>query len=267
VTFEYNPVALDVIGESRDSLRDDFTITDVPLMYISSIQVLDAISGEPTGETLDSKGGFGAGGFGMGGFGIGAGADYRLVVEEPTLRHSVREDNYIEFAEAWAAASLRVNFWYGSAIAAIQAFCDDRNNQNQCASLLVRCFIPVYVDATETIIYDIDVADETTAISADDMLTLIKTAIDDVDAGRALEFSDLIDVFYNNGAVRVDLGTLESLRGEIHNQDGAVTFIKPTSDGSLTIPDDDIPDPTDRPLSPRIARFKARSITLQRNVV
>ena len=267
VTFEYNPITIDVIKEARSTAREDFTITDVPLMYIESVEVLDPVSGDPNGTVLDDHGGYGAGGYGLGGYGIGAGADYKLMVVEPTLRFSELEDNYIEFATVWAAQSLRVNFWYASAIAAIQAFCDDRNNQNQCASLLVRHFIPVYVDGSEALVYDINVADEPSAITADEMTELIEEAINDVDEGNALEFSNLVDVFYNNGAVRVDLGTLDSLRGELHHENGTTEFILPSSDGSLTIPDEDIPDPTDKPLSPRIARFRARSVTIERNVV
>lgn len=267
VTFEYNPVSVDVIKEARSTAREDFTITDVPLMYIESVEQLDPISGEPNGTMLSGLGGYGAGGFGIGGYGIGSGADYLLKVAEPTLRHSVNEDNYIEFSAAWASQAMRITFWYASAIAAIQAFCDDRNNQNQCASLLARHFIPIYVDVTETLVYDIDAADESTAITVAEMTAFIEAAIDDVDEGNSLEFSDLVDVFYDHGAVRVDLGALNSIRGELHHQNGAVEFILPADDGSLTVPDEDIDDPTDKPLSPRIARFRVRNITLQRNVV
>ena len=267
VTFEYNPVSIDVIKTAKTALRTDFTITNVPLMDIESVEVLDAISGQPTGTVLEQLGGYGAGGYGMGGYGVGAGADYELIVVEPTLRHSELEDCYIEFAQAYAAYALRVNYTYASAIPAIQAFCDDRSNQNQCASLLVRHFIPVYVDGSETIIYEIPAAIEETAITAAAMLVLVKAFVNDVDEGAALELSDLVDVFYDNGASKVDLGTLYSMRGEIHNHDGSVIFVLPTDDGSLTIPSDTIDDPSDKPLSPRIARFRARDITLQRNVV
>jgi hypothetical protein len=267
VAFEYNPVTIDVIKEARSTDRETFTITDTPLMLITSVEVLDPLSGEPTGELLDSFGGYGAGGYGLGGYGVGGGADYKLVVDEPTLRHSEREDNYIEFAATHLGKSVRVNYEYASAIPPIQAFMDDRNEQSQSASLLARHYIPVFTDATETIIYDIRTADETTAISVDEMTDLLKTFINDVDEGKALEISDLIDLLYNNGAVRVDLSTMNSLRGEIHNHDGSVIFTLPASDGSIFIPEDPIADPSDKPLSPRIARFRARDIQLSRNLV
>jgi hypothetical protein len=46
-----------------------------------------------------------------------------------------------------------------------------------------------------------------------------------------------------------------------------VVFATVDTEGSIEIPNDEIPDPTDRPLSPRIARFRARDIDLQRNLV
>jgi hypothetical protein len=266
VTFDYNPVTIDVIRAARSTDREPFTITDVPLMYIESIEVLDPLSGEPTGEVLDGKGGYGAGGYGMGGYGIGAGIDYAFQVFIPTLRHSWREDNYIEFSDLLVGISVRVNYKYASAIPPIQAFMDDRNNQSETASLLARHFIPVFVDTTKGIVYDIPVDAAATAITVDDMTDLVKAEIEAVDEGRALEVSDIIDLLYNNGAERVDIDSVKSLRGEIHNHDGSVVFTLPDAAGDLAIPDDPIPDPTDKPLSPRIARFRARDISITRNV-
>jgi len=266
VTYEYNPVTVDVIKAARTS-REDFTITDVPLMYIASIEVLDPLSGEPTGDVLSGVGGYGAGGFGAGGYGVGSSPQYQLVVGEPTLRHSEREDNYIEFSEDLVATSLRVNYRYASAIPAIQAFMDDRNNQSETASLLARHFIPVFVDADAPITYDVPAANEATAITEEEMTDLVKEFIDDIDEGNPLEISDLVDVLYDAGAVRVDLGKLEALRGEIHLHDGSVEFAVPDDTGAIAIPNEDIPDPTDKPLSPRIARFIARDITFTRSLV
>ena len=231
------------------------------------VEVLDPLSGEPTGELLDNVGGYGSGGYGVGGYGVGGGADYKLVVVEPTLRHSELEDNYIEFAAVHVGKYVRVNYEHASAIPPIQAFMDDRNEQSQSASLIARHYIPIYVDATETIVYDIETADAATALSAAAMAEVLKDFIDDIDEEDDLQISDAVDLMYNNGAVRVDLGTMNSMRGEIHNQNGSVIFTLPQSDGSIAIPNDPIPDPSDKPLSPRIARFRARNISLERNLV
>lgn len=267
ISYEYNPATIDVIKAVRSTARTDFTILNVPLMYIDSIEVLDPLSGEPTGALLSGSAGYGTGGYGAGGFGVGLGADYWFVVVEPTLRHSEREDNYIEFSELSLGLSVRINYQYASAIPPIQSFMDDRDNQSETASLLARHFIPVFVDSTKPLIYEIPTSTSATALSVDEMTEIVKQFIDDIDAGNPLEVSDIIDVLYDNGATRVDLGALTTLRGEIHNHDGSVVFATVDTEGSIEIPNDEIPDPTDRPLSPRIARFRARDIDLQRNLV
>lgn len=266
IAYEYNPVTVDVIKEARDEDRTDFTITDVPLMYIDSIEVLDPLSGEPTGDVLNGVGGYGAGGYGGGGYGVGSSPTYQFIVTQPTLRHSEREDNYIEFDESQAAASLRVNYKYASAIPPIQAFMDDRNNQSETASLVARHFIPVYIDAPAAIQYNISTSTQSSALTADEMLELVMSYINDVDEGNPLEISDLVDVLYDNGAIFVDLGAIGRIKGEIHNHDGSIVFASPDDTGAIRIPDDEIPDPTDKPLSPRIARFIARDITLTRTL-
>jgi hypothetical protein len=266
VAFEFNPVTVDVIKDARAVDREPFTITDTPFMQILSIEVLDPLSGEPTGEVLDSIGGYGAGGYGQGGYGIGSGADFLLVVEESTLRHSELEDNYIQFSSIHVGRSVRINYEHASAIPPIQAFMDDRNEQSQSASLIARHYIPVYTDATENLGYSIPTSEEATAITVDEMTVLFKDFIDDVDGGNDLQISDLVDLLYNNGATQVDLGSMNSIRGEIHNHDGSVIFTLPNDAGSISIPDDPIDDPSDKPLSPRIARFRARNITLERSL-
>ena len=267
VSYEYNPVSVDVVETPRSSDREVFTVTDVPMMYVESIEVLDPLSGEPTGELLSSLAGFGAGPFGIGGFGIGSGADYRLLVEDPTLRHSANENNYIEFEAGFVGYSLRINYLHASAIPPIQAFMDDRNNQSMTASLLARHHIPIYVDSQKAIGYDIRAADETTSVSTDEMVILIENLVNDIDQNSDLETSDLIDLMYDNGAVRVDISSMQSLRGEIHNHDGSIGYTLPNDAGSMIIPSGDIADPTDRPLSPRIARFRSRAISVTRSVV
>lgn len=267
VSFGYNAIGVDVITPARSVSREPYTIEDVPIMYVSSVEVLDPLSGDTTGTFLSQDGGYGTGGYGAGGYGAGAGADYRFVVNQPLFRHSVNEDNFIEFAQSFLGFSVRVSYDYAPAIAPIQAFVEDESERNVAASLLVRHYIPVFVDGPTAIIYDINAEDEETAITVDELTDAVKEFVTDIDEGKPLELSDLVDFLYDNGAVRVDLGTVQQLSGEIHNHDGSVEYISPNTEGSLEIPDLPIPDPTNKPLSQRIARFRGRNITLERNLV
>ena len=267
VAYEYNPVSVDICAVLRAADRAGYTIQNVPLMLITSVEVLDPLSGEPTGVTLSGSGGYGFGGFGMGGFGVGSGPDYHLVVMDPWLRFSMSESNLVEFKQSDVGLSVRVSYLYASAVAAVQAFCDDRDNQSETASLLVKHFIPVFVETTKDIEYNIPAATQTSAISVDAMVAALTTVIDNTDEGKALELSDLVDEFYNNGAVWVSFDGLESLLGSIHHVDGAVEFVVPTVKGVMQIPDRVIPDPSTRPMSPRITRFVTRSLGLARSVI
>lgn len=264
VSYQYNPVAIDVIQSERSASRVGHTITDVPLMLIENIEVLDSVSGEPTGVFLSGLGGFGVGGFGEGPYGIGSASDYQLVVTKPTHRFSVLEDNYIEFDGEQVGVSVRVRYKHASAVPALQAFCDDRNNQSQSASLLVKTFLPVFVDTREAVSYRIAAADEASAITVDEMTQLVIDAIDDIDEGQPLEVSDIVDLLYDNGAVWVNLQTLMRLLGSLHHADATVNFITPDSTGVMAVPDTPFPDPTTKPMTPRITRFVPHSISLQR---
>src|SRR5262249_26886042 len=102
VTYEYNPVAIDIIRAPRSSGRAAHTITDVPVLRVSGVQKLDPLTLEPTGALYRNQGGFGGGAFGAGRYGSGTGADYQLRVTDPNLRFSVREDSYLEFQQELA---------------------------------------------------------------------------------------------------------------------------------------------------------------------
>ena len=267
VAFEHNPISIDVIQAARSLARSPFTIVNVPLMRLVQIAVLDPISGDPTGEFLDNVGGFGTGGFGTGGFGVGGGSDYRLVVTEPTLRFSQKEDNFIEFNLEFLGFSVRVDYIYASAIAALQAFVEDEQNRTEAADLLVRHFNPVFIETPEPIVYQIPASTEPTAVTVAEMTTLVETFINDVGGGEDLEASDLVDLLYDNGAVRVDLDSVTALKGILHHHNGQTEFLFMDPNGVMGIPDDPIPDPTDKPISPRIARFIAAEVELERTVV
>lgn len=266
VLYEYNPVAIDIAREVRGPTREGYTITDVPMMLIESIEVLDSVSGEPTGVFLSGAGGFGAGGFGMGGFGMGSIPDYRLVVPDPTLRFSWLESNYIEFSGLQLGVSVRVTYKHASAVPALQAFCDDRNNQSQSASLVVKTFLPVFVESTSPIEYQIAPSDSVGGLTVEEMTEKVNELIDDIDEEKPLEISDIIDLLYDNGANWVDVEALMGLVGEMHLADATVSFIAPDAKGVMSIPDSPIEDPTTRPMSPRIVRFIPHGIVLQRTV-
>jgi hypothetical protein len=266
VTYEYNPVTVDLIQTPRSNERAPYTITDVPAVKVTGVEKLDPLSLQPTGALFRDRGGFGVGPYGAGVYGVGTGADYQLRVSDPNRRFSVREDNYLEFQQALVGQSARVHYDFDADVPTLQAFCDDPENQTEAASLLVRHFVPVYVDGLDPIVYTIPAATQATALAETDVLAKIVVFINGLTEGQNLEASDLVDLLYNQGADEVDLGPLLKLRGTVEHQDGSIEFIAPDARGVLAIPSLPIPDPSPRPLSPRIARFIARNLTVSRTI-
>jgi hypothetical protein len=266
VRYDYNPVSIDLIEAPRSNDRAAYTITDVPVLQVTGVQKLDPLTLQPTGALFRDRGGFGVGPFGAGVYGSGTGADYQLRVSDPNRRFSVREDNYLEFQQALAGQSARVLYDFDGDVPVLQAYCDDPQNQTEAASLLARHFVPVYVDSVQPIAYTIPAASQATALSEADMLAKIVVSINALSEGQNLQASDLIDLLYNNGADEVDLGPFTKLRGTVLHQDGSIEFLSPDARGILAIPSAPIPDPSRRPLSPRIARFIAGSLTVSRTV-
>lgn len=266
VSIDYNPVTVDLIAAPRSPGRAPYTITDVPVLEVTAVQKLDPLKLQPTGLLYRDRGGCGAGGFGAGAYGSGTGADWRLRVSDPTRRFSAADESYLEFQQRLVGQSARVVYRYDPNIAPLQAFCDDSQNQTEAASLLVRHYVDVLVEYAKPIAYTIAASSQATALSEDAMAAKIVGFINSLGEGQNLEASDLIDLLYNNGAEEVDIDRVMSVRGAIQHQDGSVEYITPDARGILAIPSRPIPNPSRRPVSPRIARFVAAEIRVSRTM-
>ena len=265
VSYDYNPLSIDVIKSVRDASRENYTITDVPLMRLNSIEILDPTTLEPTGIYLDSVGGYGQGAYGAGPFGVGTVEDYVLKISIPNLRFSVDEDNFIDISYTYFGYCLRVNFDYASEITTYQDFMDDPQNNVETAMLKAKHFIPTYVSTVSPIVYYVQ-ASNTSALTESEVQEAVEGLINDTRIRTNVEISDIVDILYNSGADRVNLDF--QLKGEIHNTNGDVQFILSDSDGILEIPDNVsaltyLPD-TDKPLSKEIAHFIPDAIVLTR---
>ena len=266
VTYDYNPIAIDIIKSVRSAARTDYTITATPVMRIKSIEVLDPSTLLPTGTFLDSTGGYGQGPYGAGSYGIGTSADWVLRMAIPNLRFSADEDGYIDIVQAKLGFSLRVLYETATEITTYQDYVDDTQNNVEAATLKVKHFIPVYVSTgTGGLTYRVK-ASNTSALSATDMLTAVNALVEGTKIQTNLELSDIVNLLYNNGADQVDLDFV--LRGVAHHTDGDEEIFENTAEGILEIPtnlptDGTLTD-TDKPLSQNIAHFMADVIVLDR---
>jgi len=269
VQFSYTPLTID-IGSSVSRAdgtrgvrpgREDMTIGEAAFLRVSSIELIDPLTGEPTGQLLKTSGGFGAGGYGVGGYGVGASSDYRLFINSPVERFSVFEDGYIELDQGLAGLSLQVTYDYSPEVQNLHSFCRAENERVLDGDILVKHFIPAYVNGT--IQYSVNSTDA--SVPSNDALTQkVKDFITAQRSGSELKFSDIYQVLARETDPFDRYGTFIkpfTLSAVVHNADGTITTV--TGKDKLTVPTL-TPKFTEKPLSPRITHWLADDITLER---
>ena len=269
----YNPLSIDVgkyILLDEDTYergvrpgREDVTLTDVAMLRISQIELIDPITLEGLGEFLDGSAGFGQGGFGRGPFGVGSKAQYRLIVNEPHHRFSAWEDSYINIAQTLQGLSLRVYYDAVTEIEILHDFVRSDDERVLDGDILMKHFLPAHVSGT--IQYEVDETD-TSIPDNDSLQEMVKDFISEKPVGFPLQISDVTqfilrktDPFYRyKSAVKP-----YTLKARIMNTDGSTTIV--TSDDELVIPEaSPFPKDTIRPLSPRIAHWIGDAIVMER---
>lgn len=269
--YYYNPLSID-IGKmvALDSYkrargvrtgRELFTITDVAVLRINSIEEIDPLTLEPTGYVLDGTAGFGQGGYGKKAYGIGSGSEWRLVVNEPTARFSVFDDSYIVLNSGFEGLSFKVNYDYVPEIEDYHNFVRSADQRVLDGDILMKHFIPAYVSGE--IRYSV-AASNTTAPTNDAIKASLATFINTLPAGVDLQFSDILQFVLKtiDPYTRYD-SYVEPfvLSATIHNTDGTTVKISGTS--KLTVPNY-TPIFTTKPLSARTTHWIADAIALTR---
>lgn len=254
-----NLVKLDEDGKTRGIRpgREAFTITDTAFIRIVSVEVIDPLTKEPTGDFLKASGGFGSGAFGKGSFGIGSSADFRLVVNSPHERFSAFEDSFIVLNSGYAGLSLRVNYDYCPEVVTLHDFVRGERERTLNGDILIKHFLPAFVEGT--IEYSVDKTD--TSIPANDVVEKkVREFIASIPSGEPLQFSDLRQVISRATDPFDKYKTFIKnfyLKAKIHNTDGSVTIVE--GDEVMVLPTlNPFPKETNRPQSARITHWFAK---------
>lgn len=269
--YYYNPLSIDIGGNvSLDQYgrvrgirpgREAFTITDLPILRVVSIEEIDPLTKEPTGFILDGSGGYGQGGYGIGAYGVGTGAQWRMAVNVPEARFSMFEDAFIILNGGLEGLSFRVNYEYVPEIADYHNFVRSANERVLDGDILMKHMIPCYVSLN--INYSVDPSNST-APSNDALTILLKAFINNIASGKELQYSD-INQFLTRTLDPYDRydSYIEpfELKATIYNTSGTTTIIK--SKSKLVVPIN-TPIYTNKPLSPRTSHWLADQIVLTR---
>lgn len=268
--FDYNPLSIDIgnkvqldeYGRVRGIRpnREEQTITDLAFLWTTSLELIDPLTEEPSGEVLDGVGGYGQGSYGRGGYGIGSRAQYSLVVNVPEHRFSALEDSLIVIDTAFLGQSFRVNYKYVPEILEFDAFARSDSERVLDADVLIRHFIPAVVDM------DIKYTVDPTNASTPDSATITQAIVDFINtsSGGSLDASDIVQLVLKlidpTSSAKAKVTVPFKMKATVYNTDGTRTIIE--NNDTLSVPEEEIPSYTPRPLSPRIARWVAGNITV-----
>jgi hypothetical protein len=174
------------------------------------------------------------------------------------------EDSYIVFQPSMISLSFRIHYDYVPEISDVHDFCRSDRERIVDGDVLIKHYLPAYVSGT--IQYKISDALASTAPTNDELLSLLKSRINNIPAGTSIEYSDLIQYIvrtldpYDTYSVFIKPFQLTA---SIHNTNGTTNEITGTAE--LVIPTlDPFPKETDRPLTPRMAHWIADNLVLER---
>lgn len=265
VEYDYNPISVDIGGQVRlddEGLtrglrpgRENYTITDTPFIKLVSIQQVDPDTEELIGSPLVPPQGYGSGGYGSGGYGVGNSGDYNFIVNSPTERFSVFEDAMIIFNQNSLSNNYLITYLYNPELQAIHQTTRNDAERVTGADVLVKTFIPCFVDIAIGIRRDpTNIATPTN----DELATLVQNLVNTTLADAGLKASDIEELLMAQGVDSVR--TPFDMKGTVLNPDGSTSIIE--SQDILEVPDVTLESQTDNFTTPRIVHFFPGTITV-----
>lgn len=263
ISYKYNPISIDIGAQVllADGItrgvrpgRDAFTIKDTPFVKIVSIQQVDSDTGELIGDPLNEPGGYGRGGFGSGGFGIGITGEYNFIVNDPPSRFSVFEDSMIIFNQNALSNSYIVTYLWDPQLQGIHSITRNDAERVTGADVLVKTFIPCFVDMTIGIRRD---PTNSLTPTNDALTVLVQNKVNTTVADTGLKESDIIRILEDEGLSSVQ--TPFTMTGTILNPDGSTTVL--TSQDIMTVPSETLPSQTNNFTTARITHFFPNNIS------
>lgn len=264
VDYKFNPISIDIGGQVllADGLvrgvrpgRSAYTITNTPFIDILSIQEIDPESGEAIGDPLLQPRGFGYGGFGEGSYGVGAGGDYEFRILAPRERFSVFDDAVILFSENALSKSYRVTYRHVPEIVAIHNLSRNDAERVTGADVLIRHYVPAFVDVTIGIRRD---ATNLTTPTNDALAGIVSDFINGKSGSAGIQASDISKILEDLGVDSVR--TPFAMVATVLNTDGTTTILE--SEDILQFPSVTLPRDTTNYVTDRIVHFLPGTVSV-----
>lgn len=177
-TANYNSLFADSVD--INSVPSQYSLSaangfSLPIGRIVSIDIL--VDGSPTGAQLVEN------------------QEYRVVTVDQGVRGSANENIVVLFDESVQGIDVRVNYEYFIGIQSLQDYVDLPENKKNDVSLLVKHFLPVFVEVSLTANF-----------ASVDMVSAIRKLI--WEEGDQIEISDILNLVYENGASYINLNSV-----------------------------------------------------------
>lgn len=264
IDYGFNPLSIDIgnkvllsdgITRGIRPGRENYTITGMAFIGISSIEEIDPDTKEGLGIFLTPAGGYGGGGYGEGSYGRDSAGDYELIINEPNYRFSAFEDAVLVFDPSLFGKSYKVTYFSNLDIPSIHSVCRDDSERVTGADVLPKNFIPGFVDISITIRVK---ASNTAIPTVSELEQMVSNLVDDTEAGEGLKASDIIRLLEEAGADSVL--TPFTMTATVLNPAGGASVY--SDEDILTVPEVELAKETENFTTPRIVHFYPRNIVI-----
>lgn len=270
ITYKYNPISVDIgnmvaLDDNATTRgirpgRESYTLTKMAFIDMISIEEIDPDTKEGLGVFLQeylggTTAGFGRGPYGKGPYGIGNGSPFYYRVLRPHERFSAFEDSLIVFRPELFGKSYRFTYYSAPEVVTVHDFCRSDNERVTCADILVKNFIPAFVNFS--IEYRVDPTD--ISVPTNDVLTQdVRAAVEALPSGSALESSDIVQFFIQGKYIKLPF----TMQARVVKPNGSTQMISSTD--TVSYPATTLPIETADPTTARITHFYPGNITLTR---
>ena len=169
---------------------------NVPIVQISKIEVLDPATLDSIDVTIPES-------------------HYSIRVNNPKTRFSIDEDNTLLISNDYVGMPIRIYYKWASDIRALQQWVENSDHRVVCADLLVKHFLPTFVDFNISYYCDKEIE------ALDGLLAIF---VSDIKNGFPLQVSDIVDYCYSFGIDYVEEPIM--LVGNTHMSNGAVVTLE-----------------------------------------
>ena len=185
---------IDILNVSEETILNRTSMGNLPLLDILSIEIVDPVTGEPTGVILSPT-------------------DYQLISENPDDRFSAHESLKLQLIPEVTGTDIRMTFRWSPQILTVENFCQSDEARVLCEDVRIKHLVPVFIS------FNVNYKAMGT-LDEDKIITELKDWVNNFQPEEEFHVSDIIDTLYRHGADFVEQPLM--VEATYMHQDGSV---------------------------------------------